>query len=67
MVWCLLNPLLKASMTYYLVYLYKNKVVDVGSFDNEEAQMKQFFYASNLEDWKQHVRYDSVQPFSVIS
>ena len=54
-------------MTYYLIYLYKNKVVDVGFFDNEEAQMKQFFYASNLEDWKQHVRYDSVQPFNVVS
>lgn len=47
-------------MKYFLIYCYKGIPVDVCSFDDEESQMKQFYHDSNLEDYRQHIRYDSI-------
>lgn len=47
-------------MKYYLIYCHNGIPVDVGSFDDEDSQMKQFFHASHLPQWLQHLRYDSV-------
>ena len=55
------------SMKYFLIYLYKHKVVDVCSFEGEDTQMAQFFYDSNKPDYLQHTRYDSIQYFNQVT
>ena len=47
-------------MKYFLIYCYKGTPVDVCSFDDEASQMEQFYNDSHLEDYRQHIRYDSI-------
>ena len=47
-------------MKYFLIYCYKGIPVDVSSFDDEASQLKHHRHYSNLPDYLQHIRYDSV-------
>ena len=47
-------------MKYFLIYCYKGIPVDVSSFDDEDSQRKQHNHDSNLPDYMQRIRYDSV-------
>jgi len=53
-------------MKYFLIYIYKCKVVDICSFDEEDSQMLQFYTDSNKPDYSQHLRYDSIQIFNEV-
>ena len=48
-------------MDYYLVLMNRDKVVQVLSFDNEEAQLNQFDYMSKLELFLRQPYYDHIQ------
>lgn len=54
-------------MKYFLIYIYQGVVVDVSSFDDEDSQKNQFFHDSNLPDYMQHIRYDSIQIFNQVT
>lgn len=54
-------------MRYYLIYMYQNKVVDVCSYDNEEAQLKQHSIDGNKPSYEQYpVKYDSIHLFNEV-
>ena len=48
-------------MDYYLVLMDRDKVVQVLSFDNEEAQLNQLEYLSRQELFNRCPFYDHVQ------
>ena len=48
-------------MDYYLVLMNRDKVVQVLSFDSEEAQLSQLEYLSKIELFNRRPFYDHVQ------
>ena len=48
-------------MDYYLVLMNRDKVVQVLSFDNEEAQLSQLDHLSRAELFNRQPFYDHVQ------
>lgn len=54
-------------MTYFAVYMLKGLIVDVCSFDTQDARDESIKYFGNLSEYQQPFKFDSILPFDQVS